>query len=109
MPTFHYYVYILLCADGSYYIGVTNNVDLRVQQHKDGTDPGCYTFKRRPLELAYAEWYHDIRQAIGREKQLKRWTRAKKEALIRGDFKALKEHAQAYHMKAGGDGSTGSP
>ena len=107
MPQFHYYVYILRCSDGSYYIGVTNHLERRVNEHKEGHDLGCYTFKRRPLDLAYAEWYHDVHQAIGREKQLKRWTRAKKEALISGDIPALREHAVAYHMR--GHGSTGSP
>ena len=107
---FHYFIYILRCADDSYYIGVTNNLDRRFRQHLDGVDPGCYTYKRRPVEMLHAEWYHDVRQAIGREKQLKRWSRAKKEALIRGDFDALRKHAVAYHMRgAEGPGSAGSP
>ena len=57
----------------------------------------------------YAEWYHNVHQAIGREKQIKRWSRAKKEALIRGDYEALKEHAVAYHMRGKGLGSSFDP
>ncbi|HLC82794.1 MAG TPA: GIY-YIG nuclease family protein [Bacteroidia bacterium] len=47
------YVYILLCSDKSYYTGVTNNLEHRLLQHHKGTDKGCYTFERRPLELMY--------------------------------------------------------
>ncbi|HOP44910.1 MAG TPA: GIY-YIG nuclease family protein [Flavobacteriales bacterium] len=79
-----YYVYILHCADGSYYTGVTNDVELRVAQHQAGEDPKAYTYKRRPLRLAYTEYHTDILQAIAREKQIKRWSKAKKEALIAG-------------------------
>ncbi|HMC97784.1 MAG TPA: GIY-YIG nuclease family protein, partial [Flavobacteriales bacterium] len=100
MPQFHYFVYILRCADDSYYIGVTNNLDRRVQEHRDGLNPTCYTFERRPLELAYAEWYHDVPQAISREKQLKRWSRAKKEALIEGNVRRLRLEALALERRA---------
>jgi len=79
-----YYVYMLQCADDSFYTGVTNDVDLRVQQHQSGEDPKAYTFKRRPVVLAYVEYHTDIIQAIAREKQVKRWGRSKKQALIAG-------------------------
>lgn len=95
----HYFVYILLCADGSYYIGVTNNVERRLAEHKEGVVKWCYTFTRRPVQLALAEWYHDIHQAIGREKQLKGWSRAKKEALITGDIRMLRIEALAYERR----------
>ena len=84
-----YYVYILRCADGSYYTGVTNDYERRVAEHQAGIDPGSYTHDRRPVELAYIETFTDIRDAIGREKQIQKWSRRKKEALIEGDFAKL--------------------
>lgn len=84
-----YFVYILLCSDQSYYTGVTNNVDKRFAEHEAGIDPTCYTFKRRPLNLMCVERFLDVNQAIAREKQIKGWRRAKKEALINGDYESL--------------------
>jgi predicted GIY-YIG superfamily endonuclease len=84
-----YFVYILRCSDGSFYVGHTDNLDLRVQRHSEGR--GCaYTAERRPIELAWFETAKDAATAKARERQLKRWTRAKKEALIAGDTKLLK-------------------
>jgi len=77
-----YFVYILQCSDGSYYTGVTNNYELRVSQHQVGLDSHCYTFKRRPVILVHLEVFQFIDEAISREKQIKRWNRKKKEALI---------------------------
>ncbi|HVW66577.1 MAG TPA: GIY-YIG nuclease family protein [Candidatus Peribacteraceae bacterium] len=77
-----FFVYILRCSDGSYYIGVTNNYEKRIAEHKEGFDPLCYTYKRRPLELIHLEIFSSILDAIHREKQLKRWSRKKKGALI---------------------------
>ena len=84
-----YYVYIVRCSDDSYYIGVTNNVEARVNQHQEGYDHRAYTYSRRPVELAYTEMFTEILQAIAREKQLKKWSKAKKEALIKGDYDSL--------------------
>ena len=81
-----YYVYLLLCADFSFYVGVTRDADRRVAQHNDGWDPDCYTHFRRPVVLAKAWEFNDIRQAIDWEKQLKRWSRRKKIALIGDDW-----------------------
>ena len=80
-----YYVYILHCADGSYYIGVTNDYQHRLRQHQEGIDAKCFTYKRRAVELVYMGIFGDINEAISWEKQVKRWSRAKKEALIRRD------------------------
>ena len=95
MKYHQYFVYILECSDKSYYTGVTNNIDLRLAQHNEGLDPNCYTFNRRPLLLKYAEVFTDINQAIAREKQLKGWSRKKKEALFREDWDALKALAKS--------------
>jgi putative endonuclease len=81
-----YWVYMVLCDDGSYYIGVTNEPDRRVGQHNDGTDPNSYTFTRRPVRLVYAAEFHEVGDAIRWEKQIKKWSRKKKAALARGDF-----------------------
>ena len=89
-----YYVYILYCADGSYYIGVTNDYQHRLWQHQEGIDSQCFTFRRRPVELVYIGIFGDTNEAISREKQVKRWTRKKKEALIRRDDAALKKFSK---------------
>ncbi len=84
------YVYILRCSDRSYYVGVTrSDPELRLAEHNAGSFPG-YTFTRRPVEMVFVEWFERITDAIESERQIKRWRRAKKEALIRGDFVALR-------------------
>ncbi len=95
----NYYVYILQCKDGFYYVGVTNNLDKRVEQHNDGIDPNCFTFKRRPVELKYYEHFVNIKNAIAYEKQLKGWSRKKKEALITGDYQKIRELAKSKSKK----------
>lgn len=87
---FHcYYVYILLCSDGSYYTGVTNNLNRRILEHESGNDPKSCTFSRRHLQLVFHTEFNDIDYAIEKEKQFKKWSRNKKEALINGDFETL--------------------
>ena len=84
-----WFVYILRCADGSLYIGETADVDQRVEDHNRGRG-GPHTMKRRPVVLAYAEPHQTRAECLERERQLKGWTRVKKEALIAGDILALK-------------------
>jgi predicted GIY-YIG superfamily endonuclease len=84
-----YHVYILRCADRSLYIGYTTNLLARVRAHNEGRG-AAYTFKRRPVALIYTERLPSRLAALRRERQLKRWTRKKKEALIRGDWATLK-------------------
>ncbi len=84
-----YYIYILQCSDGSYYTGVTNDVKKRLYEHQEGLIVGCYTHNKRPVKLLYTEEFSDVRDAIAREKQIKGWTRKKKEALISGKFDNL--------------------
>jgi len=83
------FVYILKCSDGSYYTGVTSNLAQRLFRHNTGYYPGSYTASRRPLELVFYCEFTDINLAIDKEKQIKKWSKAKKEALINGDFEAL--------------------
>jgi len=89
MKNHAYYVYILLCTDGSYYTGVTSDLEKRVDEHNSGLIPTCYTFSRRPLTLKFVEVYQFVNDAIGREKQIKRWSRAKKVVLIDGNVEEL--------------------
>jgi len=88
-----FFVYILRCADGSYYIGHTDNIDKRVWEHQTGFVTS-YTRKRRPLELVYTEQLPTREEAKARERQLKGWSRAKKEALIKGNWTRLQELAR---------------
>ncbi len=83
------YVYILRCDDGTYYTGVTNNLEKRFQEHEQGIDRNCYTFTRRPLQIVYYEIFNSPVNAIAFEKKLKGWNRKKKEALINGDYELL--------------------
>jgi putative endonuclease len=97
-----YYVYILKCKDNSYYTGITNNIDRRIFEHKKGINKSCYTFKRRPIELQFFQEFNDVLQAIYFEKKIKGWTRAKKKALIDGDWdmlQILSECRNATHYK----------
>jgi len=91
-----YFVYILLCGDNCYYTGVTNNIERRIYEHENGLDPNSYTYKRRPLKLVFQESFSDINQAIAFEKQVKGWRRAKKEAIIKGDWHLLPELSRRY-------------
>ena len=75
-------VYILRCADGSYYTGLTKQpMESRLWEHSEGVYDG-YTKKRRPVALVFTETYDRMLHAIARERQIKGWSRAKKEALI---------------------------
>ncbi len=88
------WLYILRCADGSYYTGTTRaTLEFRLAEHNTGHFDG-YTAKRLPVALVYSQWFDGITDAIAAERQIKGWSRAKKEALIRGDFEALKALAK---------------
>ena len=83
------FVYILKCSDESYYTGVTSNLDNRLTEHQSGKHQNSYTYKRRPVELVFYAEFTNINLAIQSEKQIKKWSRAKKEALINGEFEKL--------------------
>ncbi|WP_194384123.1 GIY-YIG nuclease family protein [Microbacterium luteum] len=82
------YMYILECADRSFYVGSTRDLDLRVAQHNFG-EGAEYTFHRRPVRLVYFEEYERMDDAFLREKQVQGWGRAKRIALITGHVSAL--------------------
>ena len=83
------FIYILRCADDTLYVGHTEDLALREQTHNDGKG-AKYTAARRPVRMVYAEEHASVASAIARERQLKRWSRKKKEALILGDHAALR-------------------
>ena len=84
-----FFVYVLRCSDDSLYVGVTSTLEQRIAQHHEGTFPGCYTFRRRPLSVVHVSEFAAFDEAFAAEKKLKRWSRAKKEAFVRGDFGEL--------------------
>jgi predicted GIY-YIG superfamily endonuclease len=84
------FVYILKCADGSYYTGSTVDLEMRMAQHQAGYFKG-YTSTRLPVELVWQQDFAIEHEAFVCERQVQGWTRAKKEALIRGDFDAIHE------------------
>lgn len=87
------YMYILHCSDASYYVGSTWDLERRLAEHNSGAG-AAYTRRRRPVRLVYCEEYGRIDEAYAREKQVQNWSRAKREALIRGDGEALQRLAR---------------
>lgn len=91
-----YYVYILICSDNSYYTGITNNLERREAEHNEGNSGVAYTYSRRPVRLAWWTEFSNPDMAIELEKQIKGWSRRKKEALISGDWDKLKRLSKNY-------------
>ena len=89
------YMYILLCDNGSYYTGSTNNLELRLQQHFAG-EGSNHTKKHPPVKLLYYEEFDRIEEAFYREKQVQGWCRKKKEALINREHEKLPELSRNY-------------
>jgi putative endonuclease len=82
------WMYILECADGSYYVGSTRDLEQRILQHRSGAG-AQYTSNRLPVKLVYSEEFERISEAFAREKQVQNWSRAKREALIEGKQELL--------------------
>lgn len=89
------FVYILECADGSYYTGSTIDIKIRLEQHQNGLGAN-HTKKRLPFKLVYLEEFMRIDLAFNREKQIQGWNRKKKEALINEEYNKLPELSLAY-------------
>jgi tRNA(Arg) A34 adenosine deaminase TadA/predicted GIY-YIG superfamily endonuclease len=85
----NFWVYILKCADDSYYTGHTDNLEYRLAQHEQGSIPGCHTQSRRPVSLVFSEVFDSRDSAFQAERRIKGWRREKKEALIAGRFDLL--------------------
>ena len=84
-----YYVYILKCSDGLTYTGITNNISRRFEEHQNGLNKTCFTYKRRPLELIFQQEFNNVEQAIYFEKKIKKWSAKKKFALANGEYDLL--------------------
>ncbi len=82
------YMYILRCSDGSYYTGSTVDIERRLAEHQEGLGAE-YTKHRRPVTIAFAQWHERVDDAFESEKRVQGWSRAKKEALMRGDDAAI--------------------
>jgi putative endonuclease len=94
-----YFVYILKCSDNSYYTGVTNNIERRFNEHKSKINPNCYTASRLPVQLVFIQEFQYIDKAIDFEKQVKGWSRKKKEAIISDNWNQLKKLAKKKFNK----------
>jgi len=92
----YYYTYILLCSDNSYYTGMTNNLERRLDEHNQGEVRSCYTHKRRPLILKWHIKCTNPSEAIRIEKQIKGWSRKKKEAIIKENWQDLIRFSKNY-------------
>jgi putative endonuclease len=84
-----YVVYILKCSDKTYYTGITSNLEKRLLEHNSGVHRDSYTYTKRPLTLEFYAEFTNPNQAIDTEKQIKNWSRSKKEALIKGEYDKL--------------------
>jgi len=89
-----FWIYILKCSDNSYYTGHTDNLGKRVAEHISGDVHG-YTLTRRPAKLVYSESFSTRYEALSRERQVKGWSRRKKQALIAGDWELLKKYSKS--------------
>lgn len=89
-----FYAYILHCADGTYYAGHTDNLEARIALHDSGQLPG-WTRSRRPVRLVWSEPFQTRLEALEAERKIKGWSRAKKEALIRGDWAEISRLARS--------------
>jgi len=83
-----FWLYMRRCADRSYYVGHTDNLEARVGAHQSGLVAG-YTQRRRPVALVYSEYFGTRVEALEQERRIKGWSRAKKEALIAGDWRRI--------------------
>jgi predicted GIY-YIG superfamily endonuclease len=88
-----FWLYMLHCTDGSSYVGHTDNIEKRLAQHQAGEITG-YTAARRPLRLAFTQVFASRVEALAAERQVKGWSRAKKEALMKSDWAAVSQLAQ---------------
>lgn len=89
----YFYTYILECSDKSYYTGITNDIERRLIEHNSNEFPKSYCHERRPVKLVFAELFLQPEEAIALEKQIKGWSRKKKEAMIEMNYERLKELA----------------
>jgi putative endonuclease len=90
-----FFTYILRCSDGSYYVGITEDLALRVETHNAGKG-STWTKSRRPVALVYFEEFDSLAECLRRENQLKGWSWTKKDALVRGQIATLKSASRCH-------------
>jgi putative endonuclease len=93
-----YYVYLLKCKDSAYYVGITSDLERRLMEHNMGKYPNAFTYSRRLVELVWFQDFVEPHQAIAFEKRIKKWSRAKKEAVISGNWDVLTELAACKNL-----------
>ncbi|OGW36544.1 MAG: hypothetical protein A2X58_12810 [Nitrospirae bacterium GWC2_56_14] len=98
-----FWVYILKCRDGSYYTGHSDNLEMRLAQHEDRTFQNCYTATRLPVELFYSRELTTREEELAAERQIKGWSRKKKEAMMRGDWDEVSRLARNALRRAQGE------
>ena len=103
-----FWAYILRCADGSYYVGHTDDLQARFRAHQSGLIGG-YTQKRRPVTLVWQQEFAERDEAFRAERQIKGWSRAKKEALIRGDWDGVRVMSRKLFLRSSFDTSPSAP
>ncbi len=96
-----FWVYILECSDGSYYSGHTDDLAKRVDQHQSGS-LGGFTHNRRPVKLVYQQEFSTRDDAFAAECKIKGWSRKKKEAMMRGDWKEVSRLSHAHPSTGSG-------
>jgi tRNA/rRNA methyltransferase len=97
-----FHTYMLRCADGSFYVGHTDDLAVRLATHQAGVLP-CYTRNRRPVELVWSQEFAEREEAFAAERQIKGWSRAKKEALITGDWDAVQLLSRKLFLRSSFD------
>jgi len=94
-----FHAYMLRCSDGRYYVGHTDDLEARIGAHQSGTLDE-YTQSRRPVELVWSQEFASRDEAFAAERQIKGWTRAKKEALVRGDWDGVQILSRKLFMRS---------
>jgi putative endonuclease len=90
-----FWMYMVRCADESFYVGHTDNLEARLAAHEHGVFASCYTFERRPVKLVFCEAFPTREEALAMERRVKGWSRAKKKALINRDWKEISKLGKA--------------
>jgi putative endonuclease len=95
-----FYMYMLQCSDGGFYVGHTDNLEYRIAQHDNGSFVTCYTFARRPVHLVYSQGFASREDALAMERRVKGWSRAKKSTLIKGDWAEISRLSRLKYDRA---------
>jgi len=98
-----FWMYMLECSDKSFYVGHSDNLESRIGQHHTGFFQNCYTFARRPVRLVFAQPFGTREEALAMERRVKGWSRAKKTALIRGDWQEISRLARSSSLRQAPD------